>query len=458
MLATRSAAAESTSEPRLSRRWSWSLVVESVSVLASPLLVFLVLKVRGMAPVDLPDPSMHTIYIVDPADMFTRYMAALSPTAHLREGAQAGFLVVARLAYLAFGAVPGFFVTRYLFALIAIVPAYVLVRRMYGIPAGALAIVALLSSPVIITAWGTDYPDSAVVSYVVGAVACLAIPCRDRWRPWWLAAAGVLLTLAVWSHGMGLVLAAATIGVYLVVRRLRDREHLGRDIVRLVAIGASVTLLLMLASLVLLGQFDFIRPTILAAIYLSKPPQVAAFHSSNPRWILYVAYLLVPPSVIAAFWAVFARKLAHIPTPQLFVGLACTGQVAVFALLQFFGDVETLEMHFFSSTLWGVVCLTLAVTLAELGKPLFASPWARWLPALLLVAVPLAYERAPAVPAFGWLPAGLAVAVIPVVLAGAMRLGIRGGGAHPAARLALGSAIAFVVVGMAGSLLVLTVA
>jgi len=136
-----------------------------------------------MAPVNLPDSSMHTIYIVEPREMFIRYSAALDPTARLREGAQVGFLVVARLFDLGFGAVGGFFATRYLFALIAIVPAYVLLRLLYGIPAGALAVVVLLSSPVMITAWGTDYPNSAVVSYIAGAAACLAIPCRARWRP-----------------------------------------------------------------------------------------------------------------------------------------------------------------------------------------------------------------------------------------------------------------------------------
>ena len=165
------------------RRHGLGLAVEAGAVALSPVVAYFVLRIRGMAPVPLPDPSMHTIYIVvnPPRDVhavFGRF--GTDRTAARRT--QMGFLVVARLFDPEFGAVPGFFATRYLFALIAIVPAYCLLRRLYGIPAGALAIIALLSSPVLITAWGTDYPDSAVVSYVAGAVGCLAMPCRGRWR------------------------------------------------------------------------------------------------------------------------------------------------------------------------------------------------------------------------------------------------------------------------------------
>jgi hypothetical protein len=439
-------------------RSTWQLVVEGCAVVLSPVIAFFVLKIRPMAQNVLPDPSMHTIYIIDPRDVFTRYAAVYQATHRLRESTQVGFLVPARLAYLAFGALPGFFVTRYFFALVAIVPAYLLLRRLYGIPSGAVAVILLLSSPVIITAWGTDYPDSAVVSYVAGAVACFAMPCRERWRPAWLALGVALLTAAIWSHGVAIFLAGTTVGVYLAVRLVRDRRHLLQDIALLAGVAASLTFILMVASKLLIGQFDFIRPALSAAGYLNEPAQVRITHSTNRDWVLYVAYLLVPPSVIAAFAVTFIRKLRAIPTPQLVVGLACAAQCALFGYLQFLNHVQTLEQHYFSSTIWGVISLALAVTLAQLCRPLCARPMVRWLPPALLVAVPLAYKADRHVPAFGWWPTGAAVAAIPVVLAGIMRLAGRGRGARSAQRVGLVLAAAATVVGVTGSLLILTVA
>jgi chromate transport protein ChrA len=434
----------------------WARVSEAGAVALSPILAYVVLRIRGMAPVNLPDSSMHTIYIVDPREMFIRYSAALDPTARLREGAQVGFLVVARLFDLGFGAVGGFFATRYLFALIAIVPAYVLLRLLYGIPAGALAVVVLLSSPVMITAWGTDYPNSAVVSYIAGAAACLAISCRARWRPACLVSSGVFLTLAIWSHGMGMVLAASLVAIYAAVRLVRDRRDLFRDAAVLAAVAVLVTLVLMVASEVMFGRFDFIGPTFSAASYLNQPAQIRLFHSANWHWAPYVAYLLVPPAVIVMFVVTFARRLRSIPTPQLLVGLMCAAGFAVFAYLQFGYHVESLEMYYFSSTLWGVICLTLAVILAELCRSSAKQRVARWLPALVLVAVPLCYEVYPHVPAFGWLPTGAALGGVAVVFSAVLRFTGRERPRRSDLRVASGTAVA--VVAIAGSLLVLTVA
>ena len=126
--------------------------------------------------------------------------------------------------------------------------------------------------------------------------------------------------------------------------------------------------------------------------------------------------------------------------------------------LQFAYHVQALEMHYFSSTIWGTVCLALAVAIAELTSGLSERPLGRWLPALLLVAVPLAYEADPHVPAFGWWPAGAVLAAVPILAAGLLKLVKDKDSGRLARQLGLGVGIAVSVVAMTGSLLVLTVA
>jgi hypothetical protein len=431
---------------------AWARWLEALGVVLSPAAAVLVFRLRLMAPSLLPDPAMHTSYIVEGRDVFTRYFS-LAGVGLLREGGRVGFLVPARLAYLAFGAVPGFFVTRYVFALIAVGPVYLLLRRLYGPAAGVAGVVVVLSSPVIVTAWGTDYPDSAVVSYALGAMACLVMPSAPRWRRAWLGAAGVLATLAVWSHLIAIPLMGTTLAAWLGVRLVRERAGLPGDLAVLAGVAAAVTGLLVLASAVVLGQANFFWLTWQGYRFLSTPGMTAMNHSATWQWAQYVTYLLVPPAVVGAFAVAAIRRGRALPTPVLMVGVMAAAQVAVFALLQFAGSVQTLEMHYFSSTLWAGVCLAFAVTLGELAGPLWDRPLARWLPAAVLVAVPLAYEAAPPVPAFGWLPLGV-IGAVTVIIAAA----VVGACARIRQPVIAAAAVGLALVVFAGAALVLTVA
>jgi hypothetical protein len=420
-------------------------------VLASPGILFYVLRLRPMTPTPLPDPGIQTAYLVDPRDFLSRFSGALS-AADIREAYRVGFIVPARVSYLLFGAVPGFFVLRYVFALIALVPAYVLFRRLYGRSSGALAIVIVMSCPVVITAWGTDYPDSAVVSYMTAAIACLAMPGGVRWRLVWLGLAGGFLTMAIWAHPMGVPLVAATLLAYAVVSVVRTRGRLLADGLVIAVSAAFVTAVLMLASSVLIGPWDYIVPTLKSYSELNQPLLVREYHSSNPRWILYRTYLLVPLAAGIAWIVTVSRRLDVVPTPQLIVGAAALAQMIVLGSMQFLGHWQTLEQSFYSSTLWGSVCLLLTIILTEIALPLFAHRLGRVFPVALLLAIPLLYEADPHVPALAWRPAGVCLAAGIVASAGVGRLLARVG--HRLTSVALVACL----VASAGCVLILTVA
>jgi 4-amino-4-deoxy-L-arabinose transferase-like glycosyltransferase len=402
---------------------AWPALAEGLALLVSPVVAFFVLRMRSMAPAQTPDPGLHTVFIVDPRDVFLRYSQAYAATTRMREGARVGFLIPARISYLLFGGAGGFFALRFVLALVAVVPLYLLLRRIYGRLAGVAGAIVVLSSPVVINAWGTDYPDSAVISYLIGALACLAMPSSPRRRRGWLTLGGGLLVMATWAHGIGALLTIVTLACYLAVRLCKDRPQLLGDMVLLACVGALGTLALMVLSKLLLGQFDFIVPTIDSLRYLSQPAEEVTWHSTNWRWAPYVAYILVPPAVVAGFLAAFAGRLRSLETPQLLVGLACSAQLVVCVYLQFFGKLQTLEYYFFSSMLWASVLVAFSVIVAEIARRSLDNRLARLIPPVLLLAVPIGYAAdGSSVPTFGWAPWGFLLAGLAVVAIGVARL------------------------------------
>jgi hypothetical protein len=453
--------------PGQQQRSLWRFCVEALLLALSPVAALFGLRLTLMAPPDLNDPAMHTTFIVDPHDIFLRYAAVFQPTERLREGARVGFLVPARISYLLFGGVPGFVVFRYVLALVAVVPTYLLLRRLYSSVAGVIGVIVILSCPVIILAWGTDFPDSAGVSYLIGGLACLAMP-SARHRLGWLIGSAVLFTLSVWALATSAALVLATVLAYGLVRRKREPAHLWRDLSVLVGVAVAVTGLLVIGSAVLIGPWDFILTTIQSLMYLAEPAQTIVNHSRSPAWAPYITYLLVPPAVGLACYAAFggrlkdvlakgfigriAKRLATIPTAQLFISIACLFQILIYSVLQFFGSTQVLEVHYFSSLLWASVLLTLAITIAELGAPILEHARYRWLVPVGLVAVPLVFEFDPKVPQFGWMPVGLLIVVAIVLLAWVAH---REAASHDIvrSRLMIGGALAAIIAG----LLVLTV-
>ena len=431
--------------------------LEGLLLLTAPLIVFVVLHERAMAPVDMVDPAVHTAFIMHPRDLLEGSNQGPSLLAWNRELARVGFLVPARAAYLLFGAVPGFFVTRYLFALIAIVPTYLLLRRVGGPAAGAIGVLVILSSPVALTSWGTDYPDSAAFSYLTGGLACLAYPGEARGRSGRVrsgavVAAGVLFTLAAWSQTVTAALILPALVAAVAVRLWRDRSAVLRDLGLLVGLALAVTAALIPVSAVEIGRANFFTPNLDTLRTFSLPVMVARYHSRSWVWAPYLAYLLVPPAVLGAWLVSIGTTLRRIPTPFALLGGAAAGQLVAYAYLQFGRNVETLEYHYFSSMLWGSVLLTFAAVLTVIAAPLLRHPVARWIPSALLLVVPLVYEHIARLPTFGWHGTGVTLAIVVIAIAIFARAADRLGGGR--GMLIPGAALA----GMITSVLLLTAA
>jgi hypothetical protein len=458
-------------------------VLEVLAVLASPAVLFGILRPMAMAPVQLPDPSMHSTFIFDPGGLFSRFGSALSPEI-MGDSARVGFLLPARLSYLLFGAVPGFFVYRYFLALIAVIPVYLLLRKLYGPWAGWVGIFVVISSPVVLATWGSDYSSSAAISYLTGGLGALALSLEGgRWTKSWLLGAGALFTLAVWTDGICALLVLAAFVAYFGIRLLRDRRLLAMDALAVCGVAVVVTVVLAAGSKLLLGWWNIIQVSIKATRQLDTPQMIQAYHSTSWAWAPYDLYLLVPPAVAVCYFIMFAGR-TRMRSSVALVGGAGSLQLLLFAYLQFFGHLWVLELPLFSCLLWSSTNLMLALVVSEsvaiwtrrigsgsyrTDNGVLASPPRRVrvaaisIPALIVLAVPLAYEASPRAPALTWFPWGYIIALTAIAAAAVARqsAGWTNHARHASIRRRsdwIGSIAASATVIIVGATLILTVA
>lgn len=334
-----------------------------------------------------------------------------------------GFILPAHLADLVFGAVPGFYVFRYALALAAVGPTYLLFRRLFGgrafaRGAGGVAVAVILSSPVVLNAWGTDYPDFSAVSYLIAGMVCLVIPASTRWRrAGWVAAAGIAFGLALNSHIMTAPLVAAMLAAYALVHGWRRLAATAAELLLVVVSVAAATGVLAFAALVMYGEADIISPTVDAVRVLRTAAQIRLWHSTNWRFVLSDTYLLVPPALLAAWAVVRLPRWRGVRREERILVLATALGVLAYFYVQFFADGSTLEYHLYSSMLWSGVTLTTAFLVVAACRPLLRRPWSAGVPTLLVLVVPRICVVLYRLPQFGMLWWGVVIAVAVVGLA-----------------------------------------
>ncbi|MBV9099521.1 MAG: glycosyltransferase family 39 protein [Candidatus Dormibacteraeota bacterium] len=361
----------------------WVNGVEALILLAAPVIAFFALHIAPMTQPHMIDPYLYSGYIDNGDELLRRFGV------NTYFWSRIGFILPGRAFYLIGGALPGFYLYRYALALVAILPAYLLLRRMFGRAAGWVAVAVILTAPVILTAWGDDYPDAGAVSFLIAGIACLLMPAAGRRRIGWMAAAGLFAAMAVMAHFVAVLTVAAFGLAYLVVMTRRLRQRMLLELLGFAVGAAFAAVCLLAASEVALDHANILRSTIEAINRYRQPAEIAKFHSSTWQFLIYDVYLLVPPAVIAA-WAVVAlrSRTGAIRSAEWVLALGTAGAYLLHVFSQFAGQNWTLEYFLYTSMLWAGTSMLIAVTVARIGLLSRRGVW-RWLPLVAVVAVPL---------------------------------------------------------------------
>lgn len=309
------------------------------------------------------DPFISTAYTLDGPDLVRRF-GALD-----YYWTRVGFQLPARGLYSAFGPVAGFFLFRYLLALVAIVPLFLLFRRVAGTGAGWVAVLALLTSSVVVTGWSTDYPTAAALSYLIAGTSCLFMPAASgRARVSWALAAGVLFGLAL-GCGLitGFVVAGALLGRLLTMRRASRVQSLA-GVALACAGGLAAFAALALAAKAYLGHGDLLLPQLQALRRFQDPANLGFYHSSTWRWLIDDIYVLAPPAILGS-WLVAAWPVARRSLPPAEIGFACATAItyAVFVVDQFLVRSWALEYWLYADLLWSLVIPLLVFTILRIA-------------------------------------------------------------------------------------------
>lgn len=364
-----------------------AFVATATGLLAAPAVAYFGLQLRGMLYAQSIDPYLSTAYAVNGPDLIRRFGT------DEYYWTRVGFTIPAHLFDKVFGSVGGFYGFRYLLALIAIVPVFLLLRRLWGSLAGWVGAIAVLTSQVVITGWSTDYPTAAAISYLMAGAAFLFMPTTStRARVAYAALAGLAFGLAV---GSGLVAAVAVVGAgagrILATTRADWRQSAGA--LAIAALGtASSFALVALAARVYLGNADIVTPQLQALHRFGEAVYRNSFHSSTWRWLVDDIYVLAPLAVLAA-WTVAAWPFRGARTSRAEIGFAGATAVtyAVFAVYQFFLGSWTLEYWFYADMLWAFTVPLLVMTALRIASPAGAPSRIQTAAVgLAIIAVPIA--------------------------------------------------------------------
>jgi Dolichyl-phosphate-mannose-protein mannosyltransferase len=337
--------------------------LEALFLLLVPLLSFYAVHFGGIQQNRMLDPYIYTGYIYNFHDLWARYGMTYY-------GVRFGLILPARLFTAVFGVEGGYFVLRYLLALVFGIPLYAVIKRHLSAPVAVLTYVIALTSPYLARALLWDHPDAAGVPFLTAAICLMMLNAEDSKTAF---AAGCCFGMA----GNSNVFTIAPFGVFLAsmaITELWFGKPLGRFCTR-VAIAAAGALSVCAAGAlyyrIATGYLDIFAVTLLVAKSLSQGG-MEQWRTTGTQWTFSLFHVYVP--VWLSICALLGYRQWKRSLPAATMACFVVALTAFYYVHQFLLHANTLQLFYYFSYAAPAIFLGFAVIFQRIYEAVHARP------------------------------------------------------------------------------------
>jgi hypothetical protein len=369
-------------------------------LLFAPPLIFFALGLTPIIQLNYLDPYLYAGYTNNFRDLIDRFGVTYYSV-------RMGYLLPAVMARKLAGPVGGYFLLTYVFALLASVPLYALVRSTYGRAVGVYAFLAMLTSIWLERSLLWTYVNAAVIAYLTCALSLVLLDPAHRRLGYFLV--GGLCGLAVHSHSFVAPIAVLLLVPYAIVNHGKLGLVAKGDAAWAIAGAIATTIIVIGAFRWASGSWGFFGPTLKMIEWVGSG--AAAGYGKDFASLLYMRYAIFPIAVglLAGAWFLFgaAAVAPRVVPASVAFALSCA---VLYLILHAIGATFVLSLSYYFSYLLPafLMCSTLLVSdliaRTEPGKrvAIAAAIFAMILPAFL-VAAGVEIEAIPSVVPLGLL-------------------------------------------------------
>lgn len=361
--------AADASSPRSQR----PLVAELAFLIACPGLAFWLMSFSPVVQNTYLDPYFYTGYINNFVDLVERYGITYYAV-------RFGLIIPAQLATVIFGSTVGYFVLRYVLALVAGLPFYVLIRQRYGRPTAAAMFCLLMTSPYLARTVLWDHPDASGVPFLFAAMCLYSIEHRQQWLLY--ACAGACAGMAIHSNVFTIAPLAAFVGASEAVG-LAWAGGFRQPLRRLLGFAAGVILVTALGAGYYWWRFqigDIFSVTFSTAMWLVSGG-LDTWRSTGLDWLGRRWWALTPALLVFLAPLAWSRRHPRIDEVALWAGASTA--TAFFYFNQFVMHGVSLEVFYYFSYALPALFLLFALLIGRLWEHL--RPRTQWMAAGLIV-------------------------------------------------------------------------